>query len=279
MSKPLNFVVYLSLKSFFYVAALTCTGVLLGLASPSSEAASYAGTAFEVELIIFNRERGMELSGETWPQAPQLQYPNNWVDFSTLSGDTYILSPVANQLDSKAVLLKQDKNYQVLLHKTWRQVLQQRRDAPAILISAGQRYGGHRQLEGTITLSVSHYLHLSTNLWLSEFVTGDSPTDSAVLLPPRPRHNSGEPLDLPAEKTLNQYDFNQLQSANMPTELKVNAPISAPVYAKRVAVMQQQRRLRSGELHYFDHPQLGVLIQIRKIEKDETNEISTTEAT
>jgi len=27
----------------------------------------------------------------------------------------------------------------------------------------------------------------------------------------------------------------------------------------------QNRRVRSGEIHYFDHPQLGVVMQIRKM--------------
>ncbi|MGB6137688.1 MAG: CsiV family protein, partial [Shewanella sp.] len=27
----------------------------------------------------------------------------------------------------------------------------------------------------------------------------------------------------------------------------------------------QNRRVRSGELHYFDHPQLGIVMQIRKM--------------
>jgi|GEM_PF-1624276 hypothetical protein len=40
--------------------------------------------------------------------------------------------------------------------------------------------------------------------------------------------------------------------------------------AKQVyALMNQSRRMRSGELHYFDHPLFGMLVQINPVEHDE----------
>jgi hypothetical protein len=29
--------------------------------------------------------------------------------------------------------------------------------------------------------------------------------------------------------------------------------------------LQQNRRVRSGQIHYFDHPQMGIVMQIRKM--------------
>ena len=35
------------------------------------------------------------------------------------------------------------------------------------------------------------------------------------------------------------------------------------------SLFDQNRRLRSGEIHYFDHPLMGMIVQIRKIPKNE----------
>ena len=40
---------------------------------------------------------------------------------------------------------------------------------------------------------------------------------------------------------------------------------SAKIYrAKRIVQLQQHRKLRSGEIHYLDHPWLGIIVQISK---------------
>lgn len=148
-----------------------CSALLLALAAIGANAADYAGTTFEIELIVFERIRGMEQASETWPATPRLKYPHHWVDFNTAGEDSLLLAPATTKLDNKAAALNLGGSYRVLFHKAWHQVLQQKRNAPAILISGGDSFGGHTQLGGSITLSVSRYLHLSTNLWLSEFGT------------------------------------------------------------------------------------------------------------
>ncbi|HEY9032743.1 MAG TPA: CsiV family protein, partial [Pseudomonadales bacterium] len=42
-------------------------------------------------------------------------------------------------------------------------------------------------------------------------------------------------------------------------------PASQPPLAN-VAVMRQQRRLRSREIHYIDHPLFGLVVEIRPFE-------------
>ncbi|MBB3061449.1 CsiV family protein [Microbulbifer rhizosphaerae] len=227
-----------------------CTALLLALAAAGAQAANYAGTTFEIEMIVFSRPGGMEQSRETWPAAPQLQYPDRWVDFQTADGDgATALSPAVTRLDNKVAALNRGGSYRVLFHKAWRQVLQQKHKSPAILIDGGDSSGDHRQLEGSVTVSVSRYLHLSTNLWFSDFVGGEM-TTGGIPLPSRPTLASEEPLNLMTGSP---------------------APLVGvqPLYAQRVAVLQEERRLRSGELHYIDHPQLGVLIEVRTVDGTE----------
>ncbi|WP_299593025.1 CsiV family protein [uncultured Microbulbifer sp.] len=283
---------------------------LLALCAAGAEAAGYAGTQFEIEMVVFSRESGMNQSRETWPAAPQLAYDSRWIDFNTpSSADPMVpaLQPAPNQLDNKVAALKRSSGYQVLFHKTWRQVLQNERNAPAVLVSGGAADGRHHQLEGSVTLSVSRYLHLSTDLWLSEWLpqtssafgydapTAGFPSDSidatrpqGISVPTRPRAAviatrdnamaGDEPMDLrntPAAPHDSGYSTTSgystgADSVEFHGDSTMNAPgIAEPVakMAARVAVLNEERRLRSGELHYIDHPKLGVLIEVRTVQQ------------
>lgn len=288
---------------------------LLALCAAGAEAASYAGTQFEIEMVVFSRESGMSQSRETWPAAPRLAYDSHWVDFDTPSKSdpmTPALQPAPNQLDNKVAALKRSSGYQVLFHKTWRQVLQTERNAPAILVTGGAMDGNHHQLEGSVTLSVSRYLHLSTDLWLSEWLpetlgtpafnnTGLNNSDlnnreatvpQGIAVPTRPRAavtsndsslTGDEPMGLgaPAAQGSNSgysatsgystaADSAVFHGEGALGEAATKEP--AQKIAARVAVLNEERRLRSGELHYIDHPKLGVLIEVRTVEATEASD-------
>ncbi|MBB5210564.1 CsiV family protein [Microbulbifer hydrolyticus] len=286
---------------------------LLTLCTAGAEAAGYAGTQFEIEMVVFARESGMSQSRETWPAVPQLAYDSHWVDFNTPSeSDPTVpaLQPVPSQLDNKVAALKRSSGYQVLFHKTWRQVLQTERNAPAVLVSGGTRDGNHHQLEGSVTLSVSRYLHLSTDLWLSEWLpeTTGAPgsgfsapasvnvsaagteAPKGISVPTRPRATmtvadtlaSDEPMDLGSSAQNNrEYGFSETSGYSTAADSAVfgndnhsepEALEPASKLAARVAVLNEQRRLRSGELHYIDHPKLGVLIEVRTVQEPEEEE-------
>ena len=264
---------------------------LLVLCAANSEAAGYAGTQFEIEMVVFARESGMNLSRETWPAAPRLNYAERWVDFNTPSRsnpEMPALQPAPNHLDNKVAALRRDPGYQVLFHKTWRQVLQTERNAPAVLISGGQMDGNHHQLEGSVTLSVSRYLHLSTDLWFSEWLPPTAALPSplsqgveqgaeqprGIPVPTRPRAAlaaaardtaSDEPLDLDRSGIRTEPAMYHSGSSFSDRPVSEPEPETMEKLAARVAVLQEERRLRSGELHYIDHPKLGVLVEIRTV--------------
>ncbi len=279
--------------------------LLASLLSAGVQAAGYAGTQFEIEMVVFSRDNGMSQSRETWPTAPRLGYDSQWVDFDTPSSDDPLvpaLQPADNLLNNKAAALRRASGHQVLFHKTWRQVLHNERNAPAVLISGGPRHGEHNALEGSVTLSVSRYLHVSTDLWFMEFdqppmdtaapITnqGNSNTPTGIRIPQRPKvtHTirESEPLGLGIDGDISAPAGFANTSADSPA---INSGYStsadravfsgdnygeastltpAPVYASRVAVLREERRLRSGELHYIDHPKLGVLIEVRTVKAD-----------
>lgn len=232
-------------------------GLALATASGIAAAKNYAGTTFEIELIVFSRDSGMAQSGENWPASPRLEYPQQWVDFNTMSGDSPVLRPAATRLDNKAAALRRGRGQQVLFHKAWQQVLQNKRNAPAIVVTGGSRAGDHHQLEGSITISVARYLHLSTNLWLSEFGPVAGPAaNSGIALPRRP---VAEPAQFDEQMDL------VGQAAQPLSVAAIRSEPAAPLTVPHVALLQQERRMKSGELHYLDHPQFGVLIEVRTV--------------
>ncbi|MFV8782467.1 CsiV family protein [Microbulbifer sp. SA54] len=252
------------------------SALLLSLCAAGAEAASYAGNQFEIELVVFSRDNGMNQSRESWPAAPRLEYADRWVDFDTPSSADAgypALQPAANQLDNKVDALRRSPGYRVLFHKTWRQVLQEQRNAPQVLIKGGPALQDHHALEGSITLSVSRYLHLSTDLWLSELDAPSGATTSSVQgiqIPAQPKSAlrgdvSEEPVALSSDSAFGGNGSYSTSADSAVFFADGATEAHTPFYASRVAVLQEERRLRSGELHYIDHPKLGVLVEVRTV--------------
>lgn len=287
-----------------------CSALALSLAAAGTQAANYAGNTFEIEMIIFERPQGMAHTSENWPASPRLEYPSRWVDFDTRKesskpvasreslspagangepmgeaaakiGSTLLLSPTATMLNNKAAALARGGD-RVLFHKAWRQVLKQKRSSPAVLIDGGDSFQGYSQLGGSVTLSVSRYLHLSTNLWLNDFSSPAS--DEGILLPKRPRATAETPVKiLSATQSENKNpSYSSLALQDDPGTLGDYEPITLgepqleaeqTVYVAHAAHLQHERRLRSGQLHYIDHPAFGILIEIRTVAKPKEEDI------
>jgi hypothetical protein len=88
------------------------------------------------------------------------------------------------------------------------------------------------ELDGSINIYLSHYLYIENNLALRK------PTQKML---------ESSPL------TFNEYSALEIEGK------KQLAP-----YLESIPLIQN-RRVRSGEIHYFDHPQLGIVMQIRKM--------------
>lgn len=90
------------------------------------------------------------------------------------------------------------RQYQILFHKSWRQVVGDKKEAPAILIAGGEDYTGQHELSGYIKFHKSRYLHIETDLWLSRFIanTGETQSDEWPLLPTPPSKIEDLELDI-----------------------------------------------------------------------------------
>ncbi|WP_444943995.1 CsiV family protein [Microbulbifer sp. ZKSA006] len=188
-----------------------------------------------------------------------------------------LLRPVPTLLNNKAAAISRAGD-KILFHRAWRQVLKTKRNSPAILIDGGSQFSGHSQLEGFITLSVARYLHISTNLWLNDFYT--QPGEQSILLPQRPQNKVERPLQISTDNYSaggdtypqnNGFDIEANQGSIHSREpLTLSEPEfikEAPLYVAHAARLQHERRLRSGQLHYIDHPAFGILIEVRTVAK------------
>jgi hypothetical protein len=86
------------------------------------------------------------------------------------------------------------------------------------------------KLEGHVAVTVGRYLHLAATLW---------------------------------------YHADNLGLAPVPLPISILANRAQPpsqVDARLHMVLHESRRMRSGDLHYLDHPKFGVIVRIDPIE-------------
>jgi hypothetical protein len=106
--------------------------------------------------------------------------------------------------------------------------------------------------------------------WLSlPQAPADEPIDSEDL-----NQDMDQDMDMDMDMDQEEGQQEELQAGNIDevdstplTEAELQAFLAQPNYAWRHAVLlQQKRRMRGGELHYIDHPMLGVLIKVTRHE-------------
>jgi len=237
------------------------------------------GRWFQIEMIVFAQTPNQRQQ-ETWPTNIAIAYPPNWkqledpaqtehVDIEALlaTADYYQLPVEQRLLNNNIRDLERSSGHRVLFHEAWRQQVWGVDEAPSLLIKGGKQYGEHLELEGSVQLSVARYLHLKTNLWFTEFHhnLGQEASDYPPL-PAIPTREANKDTQSNAEHHLPSWDQLQLISNEYEKILE------QPYVSSRIITMQQKRRMRSKEIHYIDHPVIGILIYILPYELPETEQ-------
>lgn len=185
---------------------------------------------YQVEVIVFSRSEANPQ--EQWPTDLKLLYPENLLSLKSEGNDEFDTLPANERLlNPQAATLARSGSYTLLYHQAWRQMIYGRKTN--IAIAGGKVFNGHQELEGSISLSVAQYLKIQTNLWLTQFVpAGTNLAETWPELPTNPNASATE-----GEKT-QEY------------------------VVKRIIKLSQDRSMRSNEVHYIDHPLLGVIVKI-----------------
>ncbi|WP_299768223.1 CsiV family protein [uncultured Pseudoteredinibacter sp.] len=199
------------------------------------------------------------------------------VSKSLIPGAFLVATPKAEQeLNPQAGSLARSRNQRVLFHHRWNLQLPPQQKKHNIAINGGERFGDHQELEGYIQLSRSRYLHIETNVWLSQFAMAQAEDFGRWLnLPKRPSPFEEVRLEeQPAETMgLSLNDSRETTESITATYTLANTSLSesketpaSNYVVNSIEQLQQKRRMRSGELHYIDHPAFGLLVKLSPIE-------------
>lgn len=240
------------------------------------------GRWYEVEVLVFKRQGAAALTSENWRSDIELAYPNRYRYLTSGEADSFSLKPQSSyQLNNYSQALEKKEDYKVLYHKAWTQQMQAAADSPAIIITGGDFRGDHKELEGYIKIHIARYLHLTTNLWLTtnNKLTSDgglmkdstqvgstiATTTQWPKVPARPSE-ALTPASTPTDGQVKAIDTQAVPTLGYESIADTKAIVPVTPIAP-IATLQQRRRMRSKELHYIDHPLMGLLILITPIDK------------
>lgn len=242
---------------------------------------------YEIEVLIFSRQTPEPEHAEIWNRFLNVSFPAKLIvldtDFQS-SKLRYVAVPAeqsseaSSQAEPKLVpilppythiaprnttlnqakkRLQRTGNFEILSHYHWVQPLVDRKETLPLLIQAGKVYGDQFELEGTISLSVSRYLHIDSKLWLSSF------TENQVLLDTWWGNANSNRYDTPLLDNAQQTQSKQCTKNFNVASRQLIAEPSADVtdyITTQIAELKQSRRMRSGEIHYLDHPLFGLIV-------------------
>lgn len=136
-------------------------------------------------------------------------------------------------LISEVESLKKSRDYRVIGHFSWFQPIVEK-DASTPIFVDSEKFKGSK-IFGTLNIYKKRFLHSDFNFFLAEEVEGSEPQELKVLLK----------KEAPEEYII----------LSKEDSMKLNYQLS------------QSRKLKSGELHYIDHPKFGIIYRIIKTEK------------
>jgi hypothetical protein len=256
---------------------------------------------YEVEVIIFANKQKGAVDTETWPENVSTAGYNSVLDLAlpgfsplkpnlppvnaqasvksvTLSDDGdlydhgayvlldkdfYQLTNIANKIDSSS-------QYDVVLHLAWRQPtydedqskpvfvfngMLERDPTPKPISNSGFSQGydfyvngletgpQYYWLSGTLKLSVSRYLHLESDLHIKMRATRQEVIEES---PPPESGGFGSFFGMSREPTPIMIERSVLQDYRL----------------------FETRRMRSKEIHYFDHPLMGIVVKVTPYEPE-----------
>lgn len=237
---------------------------------------------FDIELIIFERN-DPQPTGEYWDQSQQKLSitPRQWLLAPLMACEFAEFCEAPNQLpteidgatwakqgptpvkmlpksqfglEAQWRTISQHAAFKPLLHMAWREDVPSRGKAKFLGVQAGDRlpinltdsadsHSPQWELQGGVRIYLQHYLYIDSQLLLTKLEQRQSaPIES----------NSSD-------------DQNEVTLAGPDEGFVANGDEEQQLTQLVSYKFDQKRRVRSGEIHYFDHPKLGMIIQIRKI--------------
>jgi hypothetical protein len=236
---------------------------------------------YDVEVILFAQTNKEYRNSESWPidyTPPDMENARELLPQDKSKRDPArptafrLLDPDELKLDADARRIDAAPDLKLMEHFGWRQPGLPKAGALAVRVdqalydrikamnkvAAGEQPATEAemeqtdmvtepQIEGTLRLILSRYLHIETDLLFKEPlddqpVSSDAEQANVVLFSEPAAATSGEQTTQP--------------------DLFAMAQENAAQAPYRVYFMHQSRRMRSNEVHYLDHPVFGMVIKV-----------------
>ena len=229
---------------------------------------------YDVEVVIFETRDPVALRSEHWPQTLNEETPSAWIELGLpFTGDlpdefdpryTFVPLPEDNyQLNQEVKTLEEAEGYRVLMHLGWRQPGMDRQRAIPVRIQ--RLIPPVEGAEPTAEVAAPAIAEPGVEPGVISVETAEAPVplpDSQYMeLRGFIRIALARYLHVSTDLSYQVYDDSP---AVDPAEGEFNPEEAAP--GDPIYHLHQTRRMRSKELHYFDHPVLGALILITPFE-------------
>ena len=225
------------------------------------------------------------LAAEDIPAVGDVADPNaavaEEVEAIPLRPTPWIARPAGErEFRGKAAYMQRTGRYQTLFHESWLQPIAGEADNIPIVIDRSGDQQDWPALQGSVRLYLSRYLHIETNLWLN---TDGSYIPGSWAMAPPPLGPASliviEPVQEPEESPVTAYSGSLF---NEPAGLEQEPPDAneprGPVSPWRHAVaLTEKRRMRSEEVHYLDHPMLGLVVKLTPLSEEELEVLAVAE--
>ena len=152
--------------------------------------------------------------------------------YRSLPRESFTLGTIARSL-------RRSSKYDLAMHKAWIQPVS---SSPSpILLQTGEQYDELFEIDGTLSISRSRYLHVQADLWFTQF---------------EPKYNQSQ------FGSGSSIEFSELEKS-YPELIRIEQNRDSFI-AIQSFPLHHSRRMRRSALHYIDHPYFGILIKIEK---------------
>ncbi len=134
-------------------------------------------------------------------------------------------------LDREANIVQNRGIGRILHHGRWLQAVPSREAPQPILIQGGERLANSWEIEGTVATTLGRYLHFQATLFYHAPGLGLEPIEFIL--------RADGSIASPPTRQLDPFGY---------------------------MLLDESRRMRSEEIHYLDHPKLGIVVRIDPVE-------------
>ncbi|MFT7185031.1 MAG: hypothetical protein ACI84K_000403 [Pseudohongiellaceae bacterium] len=211
---------------------------------------------YQIEYLLFehiNSDRHV-LRFEDVKYAPPLREQYYYLTSNKNAASPFQLKEIDKiNSDFTDIISRVSKSRELRIYSTgsWQQAIRRGQKLPPLKITGGQSYdnGKRFQLEGKLQIRRERYMHAEINVFLADFT-------------PLPYSDLKNWF---FEPDTTKWPINWLLQPFAHQSPILNE-VGESLIPKNVIHFEQSRRIKDTEIHYIDHPALGLIITIKEIE-------------